>query len=278
MDDKVKIVTAFVDLDRENWVGVKNGKTIPSYIKRSVDEYLERFNRLTLLNNEIFVYVESSFKQRLLDYIGDKPNVTVLEIDEHLKSTESLEKKIEKIQKSPYFIDMLSNPSSPEYWNPKYVIINFLKTFLIHRTIDQKLIDINDRSVAWIDFGYAREDDQAPAGKTFRFETDMFINVFSNGELNDKRKEILETEPIINIVRSGMVLLQGCHIIAPANTWHFLWQANLKNLLALIDIGLVDDDQTFLLMSCRMYAKIFRVMEGDGDNWFKIIKDNCYEN
>ena len=28
MNDKVKIVTAFVDLDRENWVGVKNGKTI----------------------------------------------------------------------------------------------------------------------------------------------------------------------------------------------------------------------------------------------------------
>ena len=52
------IVTAFVDIGRGDWEGVKNNQLIPPYIKRDTETYFKRFERLTKLKNKIVCFTE----------------------------------------------------------------------------------------------------------------------------------------------------------------------------------------------------------------------------
>ena len=70
---------------------------------------------------------------------------------------------------------------------------------------------------------------------------------------------------IFEIVRNMNTYIQGCMIVAPDKLWIELWNLVRKNMVALNKVGLMDDDQTILLMAYRENSKIFEFENGQ---WF----------
>lgn len=251
------LVTAFYDMGRSQWVGEKNGQPIAPYIQRTTDTYFERFERLCKIGNPIVCFAETKFVDRIKAIRAD---VEVIPIDDVFENHKEVMSLIERVQTNPEFISLLKNPSSPEYWSPEYVAINFFKSFFVAHAHDMQLIKTHN--AAWIDFGYCRNklfDD----GFEWSFDTHDKINLFNIKPVDDT--------PIFSIIRSGEVYIQGCHIVAPAFRWKELKLHMVESLKKLLGVGLIDDDQTMLLMSYRMYPEIYKLNQVDPSDWFVVF-------
>lgn len=261
MSNPVSIVTAFVDIGREHWEGVKNNQLIPPYIKRDTKTYFERFERLTRLENPIVCFTETKFFEQILKMRDD---ITLVAIDNVFEDHAHLINKIGGIQLNPTFIKYVTRPSAPEYWSPQYVAINMIKSHLCSFAADQGLIKTG--TSAWIDFGYVREEVFCPPGMLWKFNTRNKINIFCNNPFT-------HSQPIFDIIRDGSVYIQGCHIVAPDSQWKLLSKLVNESMAAMFECGLVDDDQTALLMAYRKSPEYFILNQGNPSDWFIIFKD-----
>lgn len=263
MKDNVTIVTAFVDIGRGHWEGVKNNRAIPPYIKRDTETYFKRFERLTKLKNPIVCFTESKFFDRIKAMRDD---IELIAIDTLFEDHKHLIDSIDTIQQDPVFIQFVKNPASPEYWSPQYVAINFMKSHFVDYAVSQGWCKTG--TAAWIDFGYCRDEVYCPEGREWQFDTEGKINLFCMNQYT-------HTKPIFDIVRTGEVYMQGCHIVAPNTEWKKLKQLVNDSLSNLFNIGLVDDDQTLLLMAYRAAPELFKLVPADPDNWFTIFEGRC---
>ena len=148
--------------------------------------------------------------------------------------------------------------------SPKYVAINLLKSHFVDYAIANNLTPTN--TCAWIDFGYCRPEVYCPPGMEWKFDTEDQINLFCMNLFT-------HSKPIFEIVRTGEVYMQGCHIVAPKKYWSTLKQLVNDNLSTLFNVGLIDDDQTLLLMAYRSAPEIFKLNPASNDDWFVIFKD-----
>ena len=260
MSDTVTIVTAFMDIGRSEWEGVKNNQLIPGYIKRDTDTYFERFERLAKLKNPIVVFAHSKDFERLQ---AIREDLHLIAIDTVFEDHKHLIDKIDAVQNDPTFIKFVDNPSAPEYWSPEYVAINLMKSFFVTYAVEQKLAE--SETYAWIDFGYVREDTFCPPGLEWKYDTEGKINLFAIDPHT-------HSMPIFDIVRTGKVFIQGCHVVAPKNDWIILKDLVAANLTKLFDVGLIDDDQTLLLMAYRSMPSKFKIVNVDPSDWFVIFK------
>jgi len=261
MSEQVTIVTAFVDIGRGEWGGVKNGELIPSYICRPTEIYFNRFEKLTKLKNPIVCFTETKFFDRIKKMRED---IALIAIDSLFDDHKHLITAIERIQSDPLFIGFVRDKASPERWSPQYVMINLMKSFFVNYVVEQNLSQTG--TVAWIDFGYARKDDTCPVGLDWKFDTKDKINLFANVPQFDHK-------PIFDIVRTGVVYVQGCHIVAPAHKWKLLRDMVNAALANLLNVGLIDDDQTLLLMALRSSPDDFLVQYNGGSDWFTIFNN-----
>lgn len=266
MSDPVTIVTAFVDIGRGHWEGVKNNQLIPPYIKRDTNTYFERFERLTHLGNHIVCFTESKNFSTIDGMRKNNPSrdITLISIDTLFEDHHHLVKKIEHVQQDPVFIKFVTNPASPEYWSPQYVAINMMKSHFCSYAAEKNLS--NTGTSAWVDFGYVRDDVFCPPGMLWKFNTQDKINIFCNNPFTHNK-------PIFDVIRTGEVFIQGCHIVAPDKKWKVLSNMVNESLVTMFEMGLVDDDQTALLMSYRKYTDQFIINKGNPENWFTIFKD-----
>lgn len=265
MDKLVTIVTAFMDIGRDSWTGLKNNQMIPPYIRRDKDTYFERFERLSKVKNPIVVFAHSKDFERLQKIRQD---LHLIAIDTLFEDHEHLLKKIEHVQQNPSFIKFVDKPSAPEYWSPEYVTINLMKSFFVNYAVEQNVTDSEEW--AWIDFGYVREDTFCPPGLEWKFDTQGKINIFCVNPFT-------HSKPIFEIIKTGEVYIQGCHIVAPKNQWLTLKNLILQNLNVLFEVDLIDDDQTLLLMSYRHSPESFVINPVDPSDWFVIFKNYNYD-
>lgn len=265
MINDVTIVTAFVDIGREHWEGIKNNQLIPPYIKRDTETYFKRFERLTKLKNKIICYTEEKFFDRIKQMRDD---IILIGIDSIWEDHQHLLSMIDSVQQQPEFIKFVTRPSSPEYWSSKYVAVNFMKSHFVNYAVEQNLIDT--ANAAWIDFGYCREEVYCPPGMTWQFDTENKINLFCQNQFT-------HTVPIFDIIRTGDVYMQGCHIVAPKGDWQYLKQLVNDNLSTLFNVGLVDDDQTLLLMAYKSAPELFKLIPSESNNWFTIFENRCHD-
>ena len=261
MSDIVTIVTAFMDIGRGNWQGMKNNQPIPGYIKRDTDTYFERFERLSKIKNPIVVFAHSEDFERLKQIRHD---LFLIAVDSLFEDHEHLMKNIRAVQNDQRFINFVNNPAAPEYWSSEYVAINLMKSFFVNYAVEQKIAE--SETYAWIDFGYVRDDTFCPPGLEWKFDTNGKINLFAIETVDMSR-------PIFDIVKTGDVYIQGCHIVAPKKEWAVLKELVVTNLTKLFGVGLIDDDQTLLLMAYRTMPEKFLINKVNPVDWFVIFKD-----
>ena len=266
-DDAITIVTAFFDIGRDGWGTA--GSAIGRNYRRCADIYMERFGNLAPIRNDLVVFVEPALAQDVLDLrraAGLEDRTTIYTID-GLFDLDPVRPILEAVsaRMTGTLRRFVWQPDVPEYNDPRYVLVNALKSSFVLTAIDMGAV--NQAQVAWIDFGYCRTPDTIDPEVEWRYDAGGKINLFCGARLDDR--------PIFDIVRNGCVYFQGCHIVGPVQAWA-AFNARLAGALErLLTCDLVDDDQTLLLMSWRQAPDEHIVHEvdlGGPLGWFFIFR------
>lgn len=269
IDNNITVVTAFFDIGRGDLPAEFRGRLLPHHQHRSVETYFEFFKNLAKLKNDMIIYTTEEFADRIRNIritegLGNK--TTVIAIPTYLpKGMEETKEKIERIMEDENYWVKVHNPQLIEYWHADYVLINIFKAFYVTHAINLGIV--KDKLAAWIDFGYCRSPDTIPEPKTWKypFATDK-IHMFN-------MKDIEPDRPIDDIIYTGDVYTQGCHIVAGVEKWPLFMQLMVFSLNKLIENNLIDDDQTLMLMSYLSAPEHFQLRPNSPSDWFRIFKD-----
>lgn len=258
----ITIVTAFFDIGRGDWTPDKG---LPHYLQRTTDTYMKRFGHMAKLENEMIVYTSKDLAKHVERERQGKP--TEVLIVDFPNSFQKLRESVSNIQKSPEYQAKI-NPMqvrNPEYWNADYVVVNALKSSFVNRAIDLKLI--NTDLVAWLDFGYCREESTLNGVKKWQYPFDKdkihFFNI----------KEWKNDKTIQDVIANNDVYITGPCIVAGKEMWPKLEYLVHHSIDKLIENNLMDDDQTMLLMSYLFNPEIFELHPVSSDDWFIAFKD-----
>lgn len=251
----ITIVTAFYDIGRSDW----------NFKPRSVEHYFSNFERMCQLHNNIILFTSDKFRDRVEIILKKKNNLTVYYVDIFEANAELLE-KISAVQNNESFKEGITNPTSPEYFEPRYILINYLKSYFCIEAFkrDNQLTG----TVAWIDFGYCRKNRYLPTTKRWDYEFNDKIHLFN---LIDIHNNI----DIVDTIKTNTVYIQGCHIIAQQKGWLRLNQLMAEVLNDLLSKTLVDDDQTLLLLAYLRSKENFVIHKAQITKklgWFFIFK------
>lgn len=260
----ITVVTAFFDIGRGNLPLTYRGRALPPHQFRSVDTYFEYFEYLAKLKNNMVIYTTSNFAQRVHEIrqkngLQDKTKVVIC--DNYLpENFVPLKEKIEEVMNDPKYYEKVTNPQLIEYWHSDYVLVNILKSFYVDHAIQKGLIDTD--LVAWIDFGYCRNEKTLTEPYEWNYDFDAEkIHLFNMRPIEKER-------PIDEIIYTGDVYIQGCHIVAGIKMWDKLRGTVSQSLNILLNHNLIDDDQTLLLMSYMMDTENYELHFVDPSDWF----------
>ena len=261
MNPNITIVTAFFDIGRSNWTP-DNGH--PHYLQRTNETYMERFSYMSQLENEIIVYTTSDFKQRILDYRQDRPTKI---IETSLDEYSELRNKISAVQQSEKFQKLIhpSQVKNPEYWNADYVVVNALKSSFVNKAIQANVIETD--LVAWMDFGYCRDETTLDGVRFWEYPFDKekihFFNI----------KDWVEGTFIQDVIANNDVHITGPCIVADKKMWPTLEALVYHSIDELLKNNLIDDDQTLLLMSYLQKPELFELHPVSNQDWFVAFRD-----
>ena len=258
----ISIVTAFFDLGRENWE--HGGKASP--FQRSLERYFDYFAHLAKIKNQLVIFTSPDLAQRVLDLrraagrenetvifaianLFDEPKLKALEVEVASKMTEA-------------FRASTRVPHSPEYNVPRYVVMDALKSIFTLTALKAGVV--NAQQLAWMDFGYCRDELAFDANKTWRFDTAGKFNLFHMQPIDDM--------PIYDVVLRGKVYFQGGCRIAPAAMWPEFVADIDAALAGLLSVDLVDDEQTLILMAWRKNPQKYRIFPMSRKDWRVAIK------
>ena len=254
------IVTGFFDTQRESWT-TRFGETVEAGIDSNV--YLTRFAYLARLMNPMIVFTQREFAAAVLQARrshGLEGLTTIFVIDDIFMSP-SLRPALDAItdrMNNPFFQRMLRAPHLPEFRQPRYVLIVTLKFLLVQTAIELGLVATPN--VSWVDFGYCRVDGRFDASKPWTFDPQGKINLFCVLQPDDA--------PMFGIVRSGEMFLIANHMIAPKQAWAKFARDIAYSLDCLLECGLVDDEQTTMLMAWRRDPSAYRLHPLPPKQWF----------
>jgi protein YibB len=263
MKHDVSVVTAFFDIGRASWQLGKHA----SVFRRSCEQYLNWFGNLASLKNSMVIFTEERFADQVLALRCQHglQSVTKIIVIENLFGAQGpLASQIASVSMTmrPELHAFVKNSEAPEFQSAKYVVLCLLKTVLVNTVIKLQLN--NSPQVAWIDFGYCRDGDRFDQTVPWCFDCGDRMNMFYLREPDDR--------PIFDIIKSGDVYFQGCHLVGPQHTWSRLQQLVDEAVASLLVCGLIDDDQTALLMAYRRDPELFRIHAVDPSDWFVIFR------
>lgn len=260
MKNDITLVTAYYDIGRKEWEG----------FTRDDDKYFSYFSHWARIQNQLIVYVENNaHRDRVMEIrkqFGREEKTTVVVTGDILNIDSSLYECMKKVCDNPIQRDFRLNKGYPESTNAKYDYIMALKTYFLSETVIQKRNLHNQLS--WIDFGFAHGDEVYVKEEEFDF---LWQYEFEKGIHLPIRLK-LDDRPIFDIVRSMDVYVMGSIFIGDEENMLKLWQMMKEAVYILADCGMVDDDQTELLMMARKYPNCFSMDESEG--WHLYLREH----
>jgi protein YibB len=259
----ITIVTAFFDIGRSNWNKTIHNVETPHYIPRSTELYFSYFENLSKMKNDMIIFCDEQNVNRIENIRKNnapESNTTVISTN-FQETVKNMKPTIEKIQRQPEYYKFVDDPRMPEYWNADYVLVNYMKTDFVNHAYDNAIIKTN--LAAWLDFGYVRNPEMLPDTLLWEYDFDSDkMHYFIKRPMDFGR-------PIFDIVRTNSVYIMGCHIVGGKDPWLKHKHMNMRSMGSLLDCGLVDDDQTILLMNYRANPKMFDLHKIDiqNENW-----------
>ncbi|MEY0056664.1 WlaTC/HtrL family glycosyltransferase [Providencia rettgeri] len=264
MNNSITIVTAFFDIGRGKW-NSENGHS--QSFERTNNTYFKYFEKLANLDNNMVIFTSSEFKDEVLALRKNKPT-HVITLDLHKKFKFSLQ-KIAKIQNSDYFKQLIRSElwHCPEYWSPEYVLINNIKPFFIKRAIDLNLV--NSELVAWVDFGYIRNNAMGYGITEWSHDFDKnklhFFSIKNTLDLTDEKA-------VLDAVLNNDPHIIGSTFVASTEKWPYFYSLIFKTQKDFISAGMIDDDQGVFLTCVSKEPSLFQLNYLGKSNWTNIFK------
>jgi hypothetical protein len=260
--NEITIVTAFFDIGRGDWTPDKG---LPHYLQRTTQTYMDRFAIMAKLENPMVVYTSKEFVEQVKTLREGKPT-DILTID-FKESFKELREAVIKVQQDSEYQSKI-NPTqirNPEYWNADYVVVNALKSSFVTRAINSQIIKTD--LVAWLDFGYCREESTLNGVKEWKYNFDKEkIHFFTV-------KDYVDGTYIQDIIANNDVHVTGPCIIAGKELWPKLEALVYHSTIELLKNNLIDDDQTLLLMSYLSRPELFELHKVSEQDWFVAFKE-----
>ena len=273
MTDKITIVTAFFDLGRGELPAMIRGRILPHHQHRSVETYFEFFDNLARINNPMVIHTTKDLAERVSAIRrkhGHDDQTTIITYDELLfDEWKHTRDHIKSIMDNDKFIEMVDNPHLIEYWNPEYILVNMFKGVYVQYAIDNGYVDTP--LAAWIDFGYVRNLETIPEeviknGWSYNFDPEK-MHLFNQRTIDNLERSL------IDIIKTGDVYVQGCHVVGGVSKWPEFTKTMFEYFYSVMDQGLIDDDQTFLLLTAVSKPELVELHYNSPDDWFRIFKD-----
>lgn len=276
------IVTGFFDLGRGDWAGKVSGNhlapwvsgvDIPAFFARSNQTYLDHFANLAALKNPMVILTEGRFGQFVYDARaahGLQDQTRIVSCINPFRASTFLDRTIERTRAAiarPEYGSFVARPYCPEHWNPHYVVLTLFKFSMVSTAIKLGLIETPD--LAWVDFGFCRDDQRFDRKKSWLFDCKDKIHLFHVQQPDER--------PIFDIVRTGTTYFMAAHIVSPTHLWaeyHLLIEDSFRSLL---ECGLPDDEQTAMLMAFRRKPSLFHTHAVDPADWFVLFKSSWGE-
>lgn len=255
--DRITLVTCFFDINRERWSGFERG----------ADRYIEEFEWWSAMKNKLVVYVGNDEIALRVKKIREKHNLlentTCIVVPDIFEVDKELYNSIKFVSEYKYIEKYRLKPENPESWSAEYNYIMLMKEWCI---VDAIKKGYANGMIAWIDFGFNKCGAFYTQKEEFSFEWKFpfsdKINIFALRTMED-------IPPIWEIVRNMSTYLQGGIIVGTDTKWELLWNLMRKKMLALNSVGLMDDDQTILLMAWMENRDLFEINYCD---WFMQFK------
>lgn len=254
---EVTIITSFFDIGR---------KDFEAEFARNNDKYFEDFKFWARIKNNLIVYTNSEMAKKVEEVrrefgLADKTKVII--IDDFSIIEPELLKRMEEISKSEEFLKFRYMPN-PADNNAQYDYIMLLKSWCIYNAVEKKMAD---GLLLWLDFGFTHGGSVYTKPEEFDFTLrvefpDDKITLFSLKEDDNK--------PIFQIVQSYDTYFMGFMMYVPSHLAESLWIDVKSAMNSLLDVGLLDDDQTILLMISRKYKELYNVIQSD---WLMPLKE-----
>lgn len=248
LNPSITIVTAFFDIGRGNW-SIENGH--PDYLQRTNETYLNYFSYLAKLENEMIVFTSKEFVADI-EKIRDGKVTHIVEIDLDLKFKDKLQ-EIQKILGNSLYKQKIPQEQlkNPEYWSAKYVLITNLKVYFVSNAI--KAGYVNNRLIAWVDFGYCRDKETLLGISNWYYPFDEdYIHCFTlrpSKILGIKNPKFPRSEKdVLSAITNNKVYIIGGVTISSKKTWlefNNIYDTCKNNLIAK---NILDDDQGIYLM------------------------------
>lgn len=262
-NQSITIVTAFFDIGRGN---LQSKEEFPSYLTRTNDTYFEYFTKLATLDNPMVVFTSYEHIERVKNIRGTKPTTIIpFDINKFRKTLDS----IKNIQKSESFTSKI-NPEvikNLEYWLPEYVLINNLKPYFLYKAIKSKLV--KTELVAWVDFGYVRNDETLNNIKEWQYNFELNkVNFFTIR----KNYKIKSKEDVYHAMFNNIIYVIGSVIVSSREQWKIFFKDILSTQKRLLRTQIVDDDQGVYLMCIFNKKDNYKLNYLGKDNWFHIFR------
>lgn len=264
VSSSITIVTAFFDIGRENWNtenGYKNNYT------RTTDTYLDYFKNLAKLNNQIIVFTSPDLYERIKKIRKGKPTTIIL-IDFN-KKFKFLIKRIREIQSSESYKEMipLDEQKKPEYISPEYVLLTNLKPYFVTKAIKMKLVSSD--LVAWIDFGYCRNDRTVGRINEWNYLFDKSkLNCFTINKLLQQS----DASEALDQMLKGKVLIIGGALVGGVSSWLTFYDLICRLYKKALNDKFVDDDQYFITMCYYNAPQLVKPNYLGKSKWFDLFK------
>ena len=121
--------------------------------------------------------------------------------------------------------------------------------------------------VAWLDFGYCRDESTINGIEKWQYPFNKEkIHLFSI-------KDWVEGTFILDVIANNDVHITGPCIVADKKLWPTLEALVNHSIGELLKNNLIDDDQTFLLMSYLMKPELFELHTVPKQDWFVAFKE-----
>lgn len=255
----IAVVTGFFDIGRGDWK--------PWLYGRSTELYFERFARLAKLKNPMVIYCEAQHADRIMD-------IRVSHGLGHLTRTVSVpsffglvgparlasEHKMRMTRQYARWHDL---GDTPEVTMPKY---NAVITYKVAFVVDAIRRDFfGSDHVAWIDFGYCRDEERFDPLRPWRFQFDNRMTLFHVAPL--------EMVDVAKLVRSGNAVVQACHMVGTPAAWKEFLTEQERCATELLSSGLADDEQTLFYMAWMQAPERYATHYIDPQDWFVLLRD-----
>lgn len=261
MTNNISIVTAFFDIGRGHLPSDK-----PEYLKRSNDTYFNYFNNLATLDNEMVIFTSEEFKKQILAIRKGKPTTVV--VFDFAKKLNVIKNTITAIQNSPDFTAQVNKNerSNIEYWSADYVLLNNLKTYFVNKAISLGLV--TNEQVAWVDFGYVRDEETLYGLKRWRYCFNDQMNFFTIRP----PLSIKSFDEVKHFIFNNQVYVIGGVIVAKQSTWQTFLSVLYHCQKQLIRQDIIDDDQGVYVMCFYTKPELFCLNPLGDNNWFDVFK------